>query len=236
MVNVVVILGCKRKLPPISQKEKEKQKEIDERHHLYSRLKKAWEIYNNIDDPEKFIICSGGGGEAEMMKEFLLSLNLSEFDTNKEQKTENTELKIILENQSRNTIENCVYTYDLMRRWYFNDPQMDQASPTNLDSLVTHLSDISLEETKGKDIDLQNLTIHLVTNDYHIKRSEIIFHHFKERLPVTPKIVCYPANISDYLQDADKMSPEVLSAIEDSKRRDLVALMNIEDALKHYTI
>lgn len=223
MVNVVVILGCKRRLPLSKETndKKEKTKEIDESYHLYSRLKKGLEVYNSIKDPEKFIICSGGVGEAESMKEFLLSQN------------KGIALKIMLENQSLNTIENCVYTYNLLKSWYFSDPHLDARSK---EGLSLHLSDFLSEDEekdKIKDIDLQNLTIHLVTNDYHIKRSEIIFHHFKERLPITPQILCYPANILDYSSFA-RESKEVLDAIEDSKRRDLVSLMNIEDALRRY--
>lgn len=223
MVNVVVILGCKRRLPLSKETndKKEKTKEIDESYHLYSRLKKGLEVYNSIKDPEKFIICSGGVGEAESMKGFLLSQN------------KGIALKIMLETQSLNTIENCVYTYNLLKSWYFSDPHLDARSK---EGLSLHLSDFLSEDEekdKIKDIDLQNLTIHLVTNDYHIKRSEIIFHHFKERLPITPQILCYPANILDYSSFA-RESKEVLDAIEDSKRRDLVSLMNIEDALRRY--
>lgn len=231
MVNVVVILGCKRRLP-LSKDKKEtndKEKEIDESYHLYSRLKKGLEVYNSIKDPEKFIICSGGVGEAESMKEFLISQN----NQQNNQQNKDVALKIMLENQSLNTIENCVYTYNLLKSWYFSDPHLDARSK---EGLSLHLSDFLSEDEekdKIKDIDLQNLTIHLVTNDYHIKRSEIIFNHFKERLPITPQIVCYPANILDY-SSFSRESKEVLDAIEDSKRRDLVSLMNIEDALRNY--
>ena len=125
MVHVVIILGCRRAL-----RNPGKQTEITVYSHVYSRLVKALEVYNNIQSFEKFIICSGIN-ESYFMKEFLKNRGVPDN-------------RILTENRSRNTIENCIFSYDLLTEELKNLPDF---------------------------IDTKNNVLHLVTNDYHTQNG-----------------------------------------------------------------
>ena len=65
MVHIIIVLGCSKFLPGGT-----KQK-YTPKSHAYGRLSKTVEVYNSIQEPHKFVICSGGFGQAEKMKKFL---------------------------------------------------------------------------------------------------------------------------------------------------------------------
>lgn len=146
-MHIVVILGISKTLKNNSIKN------INPYHHSYSRLMKGYDVYNNISSEDKMIICSGGFGQAEKMKKFLISKGILEY-------------KIIEENRSRTTIENCVYSYERMNQ-----------------------------------MNIDYLTIHLVTNDYHMERSLYIFNFFTYKLLISPIIHTYTTDILEYITD-----------------------------------
>jgi hypothetical protein len=164
-MNVVIVLGCSKVL------EGGNKKEYTPKSHAYGRLKKTIEIFNTIkegQDENKIIICSGGHGQAEKMKSFLM---INDIEEN----------KILTEPYSRNTIENCIFTYELLNKWL---------STSNLSQPI--------------------LNIFLVTDDYHIKRSETIFRFFTNRLINLPNfpnedhrlsIICSGSNFLSYIED-----------------------------------
>lgn len=133
MMDIIIVLGCSK---VIGGQKNQKKRKITPYYHAYGRLTKATEVFRSIENLNKKIICSGGFGQAERMKDFLIKNGIPK-------------KSIIEEPNSRNTIENCIYTYQIIN-----------------------------QETE-KD---EKLNIHLVTDEYHIKRSIVIFDFFIERL------------------------------------------------------
>tara|TARA_R110001599_G_scaffold143451_1_gene324436 strand:+ start:630 stop:1199 length:570 start_codon:yes stop_codon:yes gene_type:complete len=93
-MNVIVILGISKFLQGGS-------KTITNRSHSYARLITAYDLYQKMET--NFIICSGGFGQAKMMKNFLVNLGVPAE-------------QIVEEGQSRTTIENCVYSYEYLNQ------------------------------------------------------------------------------------------------------------------------
>lgn len=152
MTHFIIVLGCSKVLTNGN-----KQK-YTPRSHAYGRLMKTAEVYNSIQDPDKIIICSGGFGQANKMKKYLIELNI--------------ETDFFVEPFSRNTIENCIFSYELISKWLMSN-----------------------EERK-------DFHIHIVTDDYHIKRSEIIFKFFINRLPYyVQSFSCHGSFFLNYLED-----------------------------------
>jgi len=154
-MNVVIILGISKFLKGGSKK-------ITNRSHSYSRLMKGYDVYNSLEG-DKFLICSGGFGQAELMKKFLVDKGIPE-------------QLIIEEFNSRTTIENCVYSY-----YYLNN--LSSSSSYNLNSYNSY----------------NEFIIHIVTNDYHIKRSEYIFNFFKYKLKSKVVIIPHSSSILSYI-------------------------------------
>ena len=182
-MHIVIVLGCKRNL------RSKPKKEIDEFSHVYSRLIKTIDVYNGIESEEKIVLCSGIG-EAEIMRDFLVDHGIKKS-------------RILVETESRNTVENCIYSYNYLYRWL------------RMEHSLEHIEgdDISLDLTQRKEFHLLNVlqnTIHLVTNDYHIDRSEKIFKTFHGRLK-SSLIKTHDANILDYIQpnEKDKEEPTI---------------------------
>lgn len=138
MSNVIIILGCRTGYIQDNDGNILENKIRDDT-HMYYRVTKGFEIYNRFGE-NCTIICSGNYGEATMMRKFLLDMNIN--DKN-----------IIVENESRNTIENCINTFKLLNKL--------NITPTN---------------------------INVVTNDYHIKRTKIIFEHYDKLNTYSAKI------------------------------------------------
>ena len=189
-MDIIIILGCSRGL----EKKEDKNIVITNKSHLYYRLEEGFKVYNEIDNPAKIIICSGGGSvnEAVIMKEYLTEKGIPDYRIHKEI-------------YSKNTIENCIFTYQLLSRYLAKE--------------------LSLEEIQGKDvsnqrqleldginkltwIDISKINIHLVTSDYHIERSLLIFNHFKSRLNyinsyINSKIIPHSAFLDNNIVDTD---------------------------------
>jgi len=162
-MDVVIILGISKFLKGGSRTN------ITNRSHAYSRLMKGYDVYNSIESENKLIICSGGFGQAKLMKKFLIQKGIPEY-------------KIVEEGNSRTTIENCIYSYEYL----------------------------------SKLIDGEDVTIHLVTNDYHIERSEYIFNHFKFDLKT--KVIPYNSSILSYIPD---YTEEDFEEVEIARKNDI---------------
>ena len=174
-MHIVVILGISKAL------KNNKNKDINPYYHSYSRLMKGYDVYNNLLTEDKMIICSGGFGQAEKMKIFLISKGIPEY-------------KIIEENRSRTTIENCVYSYERINQMNMN-----------------------------------NLVIHLVTNDYHIERSLYIFEFFTYKLLISPIIYTYTGSILEYIPDT---TSEDEKEVEEARLRDIENMKNTPSRLR----
>lgn len=183
MVHIIIVLGCSKVLK-YGTKEK-----YTPRSHAFGRLSKTVEVYNSIDDENKFIICSGGFGQANKMKDYLMRSNI-------------TEPHIFCEPYSKNTIENCIFSYDLLSKWSLSEPFVNNLIPPELRILYEPLE---LQEFNN----VADLHLHIVTDDYHIKRSETIFRFFLERLPYSPKTFsCHGSLFLDYLSDPSENDKE----------------------------
>ena len=159
MSNVIVVLGCGRVLGdnPVGQPVSEgaTSTTYTSQHHSYARLKKAEEVAKLHENA--LIVCSGYHGQSEKMKKKLVACGIREN-------------RVFKEPYSRNTIENCIFTYELIKKLLDSETLM---SP---------------------------VTLHLVTNEYHMHRSEKIFRHFGDRLPLAG-IQTHPGPIFDYLSE-----------------------------------
>jgi len=77
--------------------------------HCYGRLMKTIDVYRELQDERKMIICTGHRGEAENMKKFLVKNGIPEE-------------KIFCESLARNTIENCLLSYKMINEiWKWED-------------------------------------------------------------------------------------------------------------------
>ena len=179
-MNVIVILGISKFLKGGSRTN------ITNKSHAYSRLMKGYDVYNNLESENKFIICSGGFGQAKLMKNFLVDKGIPEF-------------KIVEEGNSRTTIENCICSYEYLKKTSLNSNYYN-------DSLIT-----------------DEIIIHLVTNDYHIERSEYIFNFYKYKLNNNLKIIPYSSSILSYIpnyteEDANEVEIARINDIENFKK------------------
>jgi hypothetical protein len=195
-MNVVVVLGCSKVLQGASKQN------YTPKSHAYGRLKKTVDVFNAIKEGQeenKIIVCSGGHGQAEKMKKFLIKNDIEES-------------KILTEPYSKNTIENCIFTYELLNKWL---------STSNLSKPI--------------------LNIFLVTDDYHIKRSETIFRFFTNRLINLPNfpnedhrlsITCHGSNFLSYLED---FSEDEEKQIEQCYLNDALIMVNyLNTSLNQY--
>ena len=187
-MNVVIILGISKFLKGGSRTN------ITNRSHAYSRLMKGYDVYNQINSENKFIICSGGFGQSKLMKNFLVDKGIPEY-------------KIVEEGNSRTTIENCVYSYDYLSK---------------LSNSSGYYNGETLFFTK-------DFIIHLVTNDYHIERSEYIFNYFKYRLNPELKIIPHSSSILSYIPHYNN---EDANEVEIARKNDIENLKNTPSRLK----
>ena len=185
-MNVVIILGISKFLKGGSRTN------ITNRSHAYSRLMKGYDVYQKLDSENKFIICSGGFGQAKLMKKFLVDKGIPDH-------------KIVEEPYSRTTIENCVYSYRYLSTLTNNSGYYD-----------------------GDNLSL-GFNIHLVTNDYHIKRSEYIFDYFKYQLPNETKIIPYSSSILSYIP---YYTNEDANEVEIARKNDIENLKNTPERLR----
>lgn len=190
MVHAVIVLGISKFL-------KGGGKEISEFSYIYCRLMKALEVYNFIDDDDKIVICSGGFGQAKKMKKFLIERGI-------------LETRIVEEGNSRNTIENCLYSYEYLRNFFMSEPNLHDLNKQNSNEIIERKSYIPISTLE--------LNIHVVTGDYHIYRSMIIFETLKYRLHFHSenklKIFPYCENIFRFI---DEVLPEHVEDFEQAK-------------------
>jgi len=187
-MNVVVILGISKFLKGGSRTN------ITNRSHAYSRLMKGYEVYNQIESENKFIICSGGFGQAKLMKNFLVDKGIPEF-------------KIVEEGNSRTTIENCVYSYDYLSKISTNSGYYNGENLQTIDKFI----------------------IHLVTNNYHIKRSEYIFNFFRYKIKTELEIIPYISSILSYIPN---YTNEDFEEVEIARKNDIENFKNTPERLK----
>ena len=179
-MKIIVILGCQRGFDQRSKNQKDK---ITKKTHLYYRLEKGFEVYNNIEDKAKMIICSGGFGVSLLMKQYLIEKGIAEN-------------LIIVDNKSRNTIENAIESYRIIKYWIESRPIMsyfDKSYEINQYDMNNVMPDF--------EIDCSNLEIFLVTNEYHIERSTIIYKHFVKFMKPRIKIIKCGAKLPDDVED-----------------------------------
>lgn len=206
MVHVIIVLGCSNVLR--DENKKTGKREIDCYFHSYSRLLKALEVYNNLDTNEKIIICSGYNNQAQNMKQFLIEKGVPTS-------------RILEEPESRNTIENCIYSYNILKSW------------CQTEMSVQYLDGVDIDELKNIDlVDTSFINIHLVTNDYHIHRSNIIFNYFIPRIGEKTQIDCYSSNILDFIDNIDERDrKEVFDLhLHDHK----IVLSSLDKSLSYY--
>ena len=181
-MDIVIVLGCSKNLNGTNGGE------YTNKSHAYGRLKKASQVFVELENKYKVIVCSGGFRQAKKMKKFLIGEGI---DGN----------NILIEPYSRNTIENCIFTYELLNKIYLNLEKYEKS------------------------------TIHLVTDEYHINRSENIFQFFKKRLVFPSKIQTHKSLMLDYLGD---VSDYEKNKIEQCYLHDSMILSNMENSLKLY--
>lgn len=163
--EIVVILGCSIKNVGGA---------INIPSMLLMRLKKCLEVINQLrHERKKFIVIATGGGsfkqtghsESSVMKRWLVEHGVNEN-------------LILEETQSMNTYENARNTANILR-FFRVHPTYDGIIYDSLDDLSTnHISISSI--VIGK----------LITSDFHIERSELLFKHFLPEI----KFDCVRAN------------------------------------------
>lgn len=153
-MRAIVVLGC--------QIIKNKCTGIYEASQMLAmRLDKCYEIFCKISDDYTIIIVSGGSpcgesiSEAGVMKKYLINKGI-------------TKCRIFEENLSNNTLENCQYTYTLLRELYEQGLTLQELHP-NYDCNY-------YGSNKNGEIPMfEELCI--ITSDFHIPRSKIIFEN-----------------------------------------------------------
>jgi uncharacterized SAM-binding protein YcdF (DUF218 family) len=195
MVYVIIVLGNSHSL---GKKEKEKnaerkEKKIENRRHSYSRLMKAIEVFNSIESNDKLIVCTGGFGQAESMKQFLIERSIHP-------------TQIFEEPNSKNTIENCIFSYQMLSKFLKAEYTVEE---------LNGIDEIEKESIRKLElVDTSFVDISLVTNDYHIHRSNSIFNYFIPHLNnPNVKIVPYSANMKDFIQDLTKEDEEEIASL-----------------------
>ena len=161
-MHVVIILGCGRGL--IRENDLYR---ITDKSHLYYRLIKAVEVFNDIRDTAKIIVCSGGGkGQSQSMRNFLLERGIMSS-------------RIISEYWSRTTIENCIFTYDFLVSFLQSEPTIQELDGIDISNSQL-LDNLDIEELEW--INCDNVDLYVVTNEYHLERSLKIFWYFNKRI------------------------------------------------------
>ena len=205
MPHVVVVLGCSRLLPSSKNLNSKKNKQrtgIIERSHAYPRVMKALEVYNSLLEEDKLIICSGYNKQAEKMSAFLHEHGVPKS-------------RIRLENQSTNTIENCILTYELLSQWLASEPTQQELD--GVDITDQRLMD-ALHISSFDYITTSSVVIHLVTNDYHMERSKAIFENFSNCLSSISNIICHEAPIEEYVECTEEDMLEIAEChVKDSQ-------------------
>lgn len=181
-MNVIVVLGCSKVL------EGGDKKNYTPKSHAYGRLKKTIEVFNNITSANKIIVCSGGFGQAAKMKKFLMQNDIPDEH-------------ILIEPYSKNTIENCIFTYELLEKWF-------------------------------NDIDLTEIFLSVVTDDYHIIRAKKIFEHFISRLNYQVNLQSHASNFLSYI---DNPTESEKKQVEQCYLNDAAIFINyLDNSLKQY--
>jgi len=167
-MHILVILGCGRGLV-----EKDGKYFITPTSHLYYRLMKAIEVFSSLKTEEKIFLCSGGGiGEAKLMKSFLLEKGIKES-------------RIATEPYSKNTIENCIFSYEWLSLYLHSKPKIQDLMGYNTRNI---LEMDALGIRKLEYIDLRKIHLHIITNNYHLERSLHIFGYLMDRITKTKNI------------------------------------------------
>lgn len=230
MNHVVIVLGCSRTVCEISPAVEDFYTPY---HHSYSRVKKALDVYNQIETENKIFICSGYKGQAQKMKKFLTEMGIKND-------------KILCEPYSRNTIENCIFSYDLLNRWMLTLENFGSFNISGIeDEYLTKLGypsiDVKLASLTGDEISFKStcINIHVVTNDYHIDRSATVFQHFSDRLTSAYQFFFHSANIIDFIDNED-VRIDIQKCFDIEKTIDIPKLLseyhNWHPSSKDYTI
>ena len=152
--NIIVVLGCSRGIVS-DQHDDSVVWKIDPHGHLTSRLNLALLTWSSLSTENKIIVCSGGKSktryvsESYLMKEWLVDKGVPAH-------------RIFEESNSKSTIQNCVFTYRSLGKWFSTKPMLHRFD------LYSALIPVNVND----------ITIHLVTSDYHVKRSRQIFEFF----------------------------------------------------------
>jgi len=146
-MNIIIILGCKR-----GMLKGENGYILNEDSHLFKRVEKGIEVYNNIDSEYKMLICSGGNGEAELMKKYLKEKGISES-------------RIISEKRSKNTIENCKFSYMFISHWIYSEPTLQELNGHDISDIEKMYR---LNITKYDWIDVTQMNLHVKIGRAHV--------------------------------------------------------------------
>ena len=169
-MHFIIVLGCGRGLEKINGK-----LSLTHKSHMTFRLLKAIEVYSGLDTDEKVIVCSGGGsGEAGMMKDFLVERGIPES-------------RMLLEPYSKTTIENCIFTYELIHDYIHSEPTIQGLDGIDVGN-IQQLDSLRIDELQL--INLDEIHLHVVTNEYHLRRSLFIFQYFMIRIYKYANVKC----------------------------------------------
>jgi len=167
-MHILVVLGCGRGLVKKGDKYF-----ITPTSHLYTRLMKTIKVFYSLKTHEKIILCSGGGtGEAKLMKSFLLKKGIKKS-------------RIVTEPYSKNTIENCIFSYDWLSHYLHSKPTIQDLMGYNTRNI---LEMDALGIRKLDYIDLRRIHLHIITNNYHLERSLHIFGYLIDRITKSKRV------------------------------------------------
>lgn len=129
---------------------------------LQMRLDKTYEVFLTENQSRTIIIVSGGSPhgipvtEADVMKDYLVSRGIPS-------------CKIFKENESNNTVQNCQYTYLLLKLLYEKRLTFQELTPNFQCNYYG-------AELWGEIPPFDKLCV--ITSDFHLPRSKLIFERF----------------------------------------------------------
>lgn len=154
--------------------------EIPEGVHLHDRLTKTLEVWNDLaikhgEGVQRIVVCCGGCSNktrmvpgSTTMKKWLVANGIPE-------------TRILEEPYSLNTVENCICAYEVISSFIRSAPTINRL---NNGFRYIYLSPYSppVEIENDELLDLSTIFMHIITSDYHIRRSMVIFSYFMDRL------------------------------------------------------
>lgn len=154
---------------------------------LKMRLDQCYEVFIQNYDDQTIVVVSGGSphgesaSEAELMKMYLINKGIPS-------------CKIFEENKSNNTIENCQYTYNLLKTLYRMRITFQELNPNYKYNDNNRQGEIPPFKE-----------VYIITSDFHVPRSMVIFERYNfNNLILNFVAAPTPKNISQRYLDNEK--------------------------------